>query len=127
MRAEERARQVDLDDRSPLVDRELFERYRRGSDARVVEEQVEPAEARLDRREEGLDRGRIGDVADVCQRLALDGCSRLLERLEPAAGNDDGPAGPPELACDRAADAAAAARDQRDAGDGATPASSSSR
>ena len=48
--------------RLPLLDRQLLERDRRRAGAGVVEQQVEAAERRLGRREQRLDRGRVGDV-----------------------------------------------------------------
>ena len=50
LRAEERAVEVDVDDRLPLLVGQLFEGDRRRADAGVVEQQVEPTEGALHRR-----------------------------------------------------------------------------
>ena len=114
LRAEERSGEVGVDDRPPLLDAELLERNRRGADARVVEEQVEPAVAVVDLGEERPDRGRIGDVAGDRDGAVPGRRGGGFERLEAPPREDDRPAVVGEGDGDRGADAAAGSGDECD-------------
>ena len=114
LRAEERAGEVRVDDRPPLLDAELLERDRRRADARVVEEQVEPAVALVDLGEQRPDGGRIGDVAGDRDGAVPRRRGGRFERLEASPGEDDRPAVVGEGDGDRRADAAAGPGDERD-------------
>ena len=86
----------------------------RGADTCVVEQQVEPAEPRLDLREERRHRRGIADVARDGHRLGPRLRRRQLQLLSAPAGEDDGEAGARQRDRRRAADAAAGTRDERD-------------
>ena len=86
--------------------------------AGVVDEDVERAELRLDRRDAGLDRRAVGDVErDLVHAPLAAGQLRRgpLERLLVAPVQRDRAAGLHQPAGERAADAAARAGDERDA------------
>ena len=74
----------------------------------VVEQEVEPAEARLDRREQALDRLRIADVAAMGDGAAAeraDLARDLVELVAPPAGERHMPAGARQRHRRRLADA----------------------
>ena len=112
--AEERSGEVGVDDRLPLVDVELFERDGGGADARVVEEQVEPAVAVVDLGEERPDRGGVGDIARDRHGVGPGRRGGGFERLDAPSCEDDGPALTAEGEGDRGADAAAGSGDECD-------------
>jgi hypothetical protein len=114
LRAEEDAGQVGLDHGRPLREGELFERHTGSADARVVEQEVEASEPRVD---PGEERGHYGRIADVTRQR--DGAAArlgggLLERLDAATGQDDREACFGERDRRSAADPATGAGDQRD-------------
>ena len=92
LRAQERAGQVDVDDALPLLERQVLDRDGRRADARVVEQDVEPAERRVDAREKRPHRQRIGDVGrhgERVRRHRARGGNRLFEGLLAPAGQRD--------------------------------------
>ena len=116
LRAEKRARQVDVDDRPPLLDGQVFERHAGRVDAGVVEQHVEPAEAVLRPREQRADRLR-----DRSHRRTTRGRSPprrrprepSLQRDPPAARQHDRIPFLQQRERHRLADAAARARHER--------------
>ncbi len=89
---QEGAGQIDVDDGLPLVVAQLLHRYGRRPGAGIVEQQIEPAEALFGLCEQGADRRRIGHIGGDGKHPAAGGnTSRhcLVERLGPAAGEDD--------------------------------------
>src|SRR4029079_16290160 len=88
-RAQEGAGQVDVDDLAPFLDGELVDRYRPRARPRVVEQDVEPAELIVHGGEQGVDRGRIGDVGRCDERTVARaglGGGGLEGRAPPARG-----------------------------------------
>ena len=105
---QERPRQVGIDHEVPLLGADLG-RCRRAQDARVVDQDVDPAEAVRGRRHEGRDVVRPGDVDMDRQRLApgrLDRGDRLARRRVVQIGDHHRRAVGGEPFRDRAADAA---------------------
>src|SRR5947207_1917923 len=117
LRAEERAGQVDVDDRFPLLVAQILERHGRGSGPRVVEQQIEPTELRLRPSEEGADRHGIAHVGRNDERPRAGRLSRQRRRLQEVlatAGEDDRVALSQQGKRDGPADSASGARDDGD-------------
>src|SRR2546428_10312039 len=118
-RQEERSAEVDLVDVVPEIGGEAIEVSERNADvpARVVDEDVEPAELRRGRVDDRRDRGRVplvqldhGRAAPALFDLAAR-LDRALAKAEPGDGHVG--AGLGQRDGDRAAEVARAARDQR--------------
>ena len=93
LRAQERASEIRVHDRPPLLYRELIERDAWRADAGIVEQEIEPAESFLRPREERLHRLRIGDIGRHGQQLPcvrVPVANRLLEPIGPASGQHYG-------------------------------------
>ena len=91
--AEEGAGQVDVDDRSPLLDGQVFERDRRRAHPRVVEEEVEAAEGpRSPRTAPGPTPGSATSVGTARARAPAGPglAGGLRQRLGAAPGEGDG-------------------------------------
>ena len=91
--AEKGASEVRLDHRLPVLGVELFKRRRSGR-TRVVKQEIQATETRLDLREQRRDGGRVPNVDRERDRAVacLRGC--LFERVAAAAGGDDGEPAP---------------------------------
>ena len=82
--AEERAGEVDGDGVDERLHVDLVGRTRGAEHARVVEQHVDPAEPVVDRGEQRVHRGRVGDVGGDGQRVGVAVGGRL-ERVGPPA------------------------------------------
>jgi hypothetical protein len=82
-------------------------------DARIVDENVEPAELLADPVRGGGDRGLIRDVELDRVRVAVDALCRRLTVREVARADQDGKAVLREILCDRKSDPLVGPRDQR--------------
>jgi hypothetical protein len=89
LRAEERAAQVCLQRAVPIVRGHLEQRFRVG-DAGIVDEDVDPAEARQRRVEQGLHLFNVTHVAALRQHLGSV-AQPFGQRVGPAAGDDRDP------------------------------------
>ena len=117
LRAQECAREVDVDHGLPLLDRQLVEIDRRCADAGVVEEQVESAERLAGPCEERPHRGRISDVGGHRDRAVRRGArrrDRLLQRFGTPPGQRHRITGSEEGESDGLPDAGSGARDDCD-------------
>jgi hypothetical protein len=116
LRAQERPRQVHVDDGPPLLDRQFLERHAARRGARVVEEHVEAPERPPRGLEQVRDRRRVGHVGRHGERAAV--CharlgDRILEHARPASREHDGVALAQHADGHGTPDAAAGARHQR--------------
>jgi hypothetical protein len=96
-----------------LLQRDVLERHYGTSDARVVEQQIETSETRLDLGEQRRHRFRIPNVAHKRDCLATGLCSGVLERLAPSPNQHDRESGPRQGASGRTTDAGSGAGDER--------------
>ena len=96
LRAEERAGEIDVDDRAPLVDGELVNRHAAGAGAGVVEEEIEAPEGARGGLEQRANRVRVGDVGRHGQRACPINAG-LACRLLRAAPGDARPGQPRSL------------------------------
>ena len=105
--AEETAGEVRVEDRLPLLDRELVQRRRCAEDAGVVEQQVNSCERIARPREQVPHSAGIGDVGRHDERVPrrdLEIAQRLLQHLSAAAGQDDAVAVAQQRSRDRPTD-----------------------
>ena len=116
LRAQEHAGQVGGDHVLPGLERQVLERHRRRADAGIVEQDVEPAEGRLDRGEQRQDRLALRHVGRHRQRLGaerIDFAGDLVEHFLAAAGQHQAVAGFRQGNGHRPADPGAGARSPR--------------
>src|SRR5207244_5148694 len=73
---EEDTGHVCLDHAAPRGELQIFQRHRRGTDARIVEEKVEPPESSIDLGEKIGDRSRIAYVTGQANSAAPCLCGR---------------------------------------------------
>src|SRR5712671_2281830 len=114
--AQERAGEDRVDDRLPALESQFLDRRRR-AEAGIVEQDVEPSESFLGAGEQRPDRVGIADIGRHTERLylqALDLADDRLQRLRPAAGDDDGEALLGERDRRRLADPASSTGDEGD-------------
>ena len=109
--------QDDVDHRFPGLERQVLHRHRRRAEAGIVEQEIEPAAERLlGLGKQALHVLGLADVGRDADDLAAAGLGhrcRLVEFLLAPAGDDHVPAVALQRQRRRAADAAAAARDNR--------------
>jgi hypothetical protein len=89
-RAEERAGQIDIDDRAPGIHRQVVDRYRRRAAPGIVEQQVQAAKPVGGFPEQVVDRLHIRNVGRDHQRLpGFRQAGGLLQLRHAAAGQGD--------------------------------------
>ena len=120
LRAEERACQVGIEDRPPVLERNVLERDGAGGHAGVVEKKVESTVAILDGREESSDRGWLANIGSDRDSAVSRLAGSTFDRRALPTCEGDAEAGVRERDSAGTPDAAARPGDERNGGHSAT-------